>query len=33
LPGNRSDAMRAGMRTIGFIETLEFLDFCDASPQ
>jgi hypothetical protein len=33
LPGNRVEAMRAGIRTIGLIETLESLDFCDASPQ
>jgi hypothetical protein len=32
-PGSRVEAIRAGISTIGFIETLESLEFCDASPQ
>jgi hypothetical protein len=33
-PGKRVEAIRAGIRTIGFIGNCpEILDLCDASPQ
>jgi hypothetical protein len=33
-PGNRLDAIRAGIRTMGFMgKSRDFLDLCDASPQ